>query len=229
MYLDRNQALEQLFKEETKAPKKEEKDKVRTAAEKLAEAVKNYQASIKSGYGRKTKDNKYWKGIVSRILGVSRLYPTRWNEVCEKAQKMGLLEIVVQEESGREYWNVPEETKNPLEEFLEQGGVEEIEEESSEEIEYSDDGVQVWDKIDNKFYPRGKLKALERKRFKKLCDQLEKKAEEEGKEDGILISNCPECGSYEMELYKNSKGHYYCGACNDICYSESKVLWGEKK
>lgn len=116
MLLDRREGLAQAFKEETEKTKEPQKNSVLVACENLIEAVKLYQAGIKKGYGRKTKDNKFWKSVVAKALGVSRLYPARWNEVCEKVQQMGL-QIVVQESSGREYWNYQEEP-NMIEAFL---------------------------------------------------------------------------------------------------------------
>lgn len=234
MYLDRNQALEKAFKEEaaklngdlptqTTPTPTPPQDLVVEAAKNLTEAVKEYQSGIKKGYGRKTKDNAFWKRIVGKTLNVKRLYPARWEEVCQRAIDLGLLEIV-QLESGREYWNIPEKTTNPLEEFLGQPIEDEMEEES-EEIDMSDDGVQIWDSIDKKFYPRSALKTVQRKRFKKLISTLKAKALEAGREDGLLEGTCPECGSRESELYKNSKGLYFCGGCNDLHYSESFSLW----
>ena len=196
MYLDRNQALEKAFKEETEKTKEPQKDLVLTACEKLAEAVKTYQAGIKSGYGRKTKDNKYWKGIVSRILGVSRLYPARWNEVCEKVQQLGWLEIVVQEESGREYWNVPEEELNPLEAFL-GGDLESSPRDTQEEI------------ISTLATPKTALEKI-----------AQEKAEKEG--SYIIEGSCPLCGSKACEMYPNSRGLFRCNGCNDLHEDESR-------
>ena len=146
MLLDRREGLAQAFKEESEKlnTKKEEeveladlitapKDPVLVACENLMEAVRLYQAGIKKGFGRKTKDNKFWKSIVAKALGVARLYPARWNEVCDKVQTMGL-EIITQESSGREYWNY-----NPsIEE-------EEVEEESEEPIAIVSDNMSEID------------------------------------------------------------------------------------
>jgi len=198
MFLDRNQALEKAFKEETQKTKEQPKqDVVLIACEKLVEAVKNYQAGIKSGYGRKTKDNKFWKGIVSKILGVSRLYPARWDEVCERVQKLGLLEIVVQEESGREYWNVPEEQPNPLEAFL-GGNFEETEDE-----------------------------VLPTKEIAKPTNKLEQQARDKAEKEGsfLVVSPCPCCGSVGFEVYPDSKGLFRCNGCNDLHEDDSRKLF----
>mgnify|MGYP006262291023 CR=1 FL=1 len=133
MLLDRREGLAQAFKEESENlnAKKGEveladlitapRDPVLVACENLIEAVRLYQAGIKKGYGKKTKDNKFWKAIVAKALGVSRLYPARWEAVCEKVQTMGL-EIITQD-SGRQYWNyqplsieedISEETEEPI-------------------------------------------------------------------------------------------------------------------
>ena len=255
MLLSRNEALAKAFKEETQkgtAPKETPKSEIKWAEETrnytqgadkipdpvveavrvLRDAIREYQAGIKKGLGRKTKDNAHWKRVVAKSLGLKRLTNKRWEEVCEKAIEYKMLEVFVQEESQREYWVVLEPTKSPLEEFLNQGREEHpkvssdtLDEEISA-IEVEEDGTLCWDSEDKKFYPMAYLMKYRILRLEKQA--LEKEEKGEFNEEGFLIASCPDCGSYKMELYQNSFGKYRCCACNDLHYSQSQEKYREK-
>lgn len=109
------------------------------ACEALHEAVSAYTSALKSGLGRKTKDNTEWKRVVSKYYGLSRLSQGRWEEVCDRVVEMGLLEIQ-ESDGGREYWKpseleLHEDEKN---ENTSSGA-------SSNELELPDEDVVSWD------------------------------------------------------------------------------------
>lgn len=77
------------------------------ACQALFNVVSQYVGTLKSGLGRKSKDNSEWKRVVTKYYGISRLSSDKWDAVCERVQEMGLLTLQ-KSEGGREYWKPSE-------------------------------------------------------------------------------------------------------------------------
>ena len=81
------------------------------ACEALHLAVTSYVGALKSGLGRKTKDNSEWKRVITKYYGTSRLSSDKWDEVCARVRDLGVLGIE-ESDGGREYWK-PLELETP--------------------------------------------------------------------------------------------------------------------